>query len=405
MKSLKSVLVVAFACAMLFAFTACEQAPINMPSSDADKEVAKVTFVSSTTTFYEGESYGNVPVVVDVMYKDGSVTENVTALMTANGVQAGANAFPTVLTATANNPNNYLVEVEGIAIEGLEVVAGETFTANILTITEKEYEDWNPSAGISIDPESVKLLYADGTTGKALQRKAEGGYTVSYDSTDKAKVTSAVFKYDEIEQKLAVTVEKPADKVEKWQIQINGEAGNAADVTWGDSRSDFTSQLSVVALGAGDVEIGVVDADRYTVLGLPAKFNEYDEDEAAVLSYTVTLVATNAEDVKFVDTTSKANEITITVEDPIDWDSLEYDWVANTKFVVGGSVDEKAIEISALTTASGEDKASTASISAIAGNNFTDYSKGDKVWVNFIVTCGTETSEQQRIQTDALVEA
>ena len=106
MKSLKSVLVVAFACAMLFAFTACEQAPINMPSSDADKEVAKVTFVSSTTTFYEGESYGNVPVVVDVMYKDGSVTENVTALMTANGVQAGANAFPTVLTATANNPNN-----------------------------------------------------------------------------------------------------------------------------------------------------------------------------------------------------------------------------------------------------------------------------------------------------------
>ena len=68
-------------------------------------------------------------------------------------------------------------------------------------------------------------------------------------------------------------------------------------------------------------------------------------------------------------------------------------------------VDEKAIEISALTTASGEDKASTASISAIAGNNFTDYSKGDKVWVNFIVTCGTETSEQQRIQTDALVEA
>ena len=210
MKSLKSVLVVAFACAMLFAFTACEQAPINMPSSDADKAVAKVTFVSSDTAFYEGESYGNVPVVVDVTYKDGSVTENVTALMSVNDVKAGSNAFPTVLTATANNPNNYLVEVQGIAIEGLEIVAGEDFTNNILTITEEEYGDWTPASGISLDPESVKILYADGTTSKALERKSDGGYTVNYDSTDKTKVTSAVFKYGIYTESLPVSIETPA---------------------------------------------------------------------------------------------------------------------------------------------------------------------------------------------------
>lgn len=210
MKSLKSVLVVAFACAMLFAFTACEQAPINMPSSDADKAVAKVTFVSSETTFYEGESYGNVPVVVDVTYKDGSVTENVTALMSADDVKAGSNAFPTVLTATANNPNNYLVEVNGIAIAGLEVVAGDKFTEDILTITEEEYDTWDPSAGISIDPESVKILYADGATSEPLERKSDGGYTVNYNSTVKADVTSAVFKYGTYTESLPVSIETPA---------------------------------------------------------------------------------------------------------------------------------------------------------------------------------------------------
>lgn len=211
MKSLKSVLVVAFACAMLFAFTACEQAPINMPSSDADKAVAKVTFVSSETTFYEGESYKQVPVVVDVEYKDGTTTTGVTAIITADNVKAGANAFPAVLNANANNTENYLVEINGIAIAGLEVVAGDKFTEDILTITEEEYDTWDPSAGISIDPESVKILYADGATSEPLERKSsDGGYTVNYNSTVKADVTSAVFKYGTYTESLPVSIETPA---------------------------------------------------------------------------------------------------------------------------------------------------------------------------------------------------
>ena len=211
MKSLKSVLVVAFACAMLFAFTACEQAPINMPSSDADKAVAKVTFVSSDTTFYEGVSYGQVPVVVDVEYKDGTTTTGVTAIMTANNVKAGANAFPAVLNANSGNTENYLVEVNGIAIAGLEVVAGDTFTDEVLTITADEYSDWDPSAWIATAPESVKVLYADDTTSDNVVRDLTTGYSLSYDSSNKANVSGLIVTYGSWTEILPVSVEIPED--------------------------------------------------------------------------------------------------------------------------------------------------------------------------------------------------
>ena len=103
MKSLKSVLVVAFACAMLFAFTACEQQMPNLPSSATDKEISKVEFESSEFGFYEAvKATSPVAAKVTVYYMDGTSTNGVTANMTVDTVKAGVNVYPAVISATEN---------------------------------------------------------------------------------------------------------------------------------------------------------------------------------------------------------------------------------------------------------------------------------------------------------------
>ena len=73
MKSLKSVLVVAFACAMLFAFTACEQ---KMPEFPSEGTVQAAIIASGDTTYLMGDSFDPSRYEVTIRFSDGK-TETV----------------------------------------------------------------------------------------------------------------------------------------------------------------------------------------------------------------------------------------------------------------------------------------------------------------------------------------
>ena len=186
MKSLKSVLVVAFACAMLFAFTACEQQMPNLPSSATDKEVSKVEFESSEFGFYEAvKATSPVAAKVTVYYMDGTSTNGVTANMTVDTVKAGVNVYPAVISATENAPA-YLVEVEGIAAVGL--------SADVEAVTVPADEFGNAKTALA--DLSVNVEFADG-----YQIPAGDWWTATWNG-DTAEETTSVriaYTYNDIE--------------------------------------------------------------------------------------------------------------------------------------------------------------------------------------------------------------
>ena len=79
MKSLKSVLVVAFACAMLFAFTACEQKVPEIPS--ANHTVSEIQYVSGPTSYNETETFDPAAYEVMLIYKDNLNPQTVNGAM------------------------------------------------------------------------------------------------------------------------------------------------------------------------------------------------------------------------------------------------------------------------------------------------------------------------------------
>lgn len=88
MKSLKSVLVVAFACAMLFAFTACEQQIPTYRNVD-------YILISQNTPFIEGQSFNAANFDVTIYY-----TDNTSTVVSGTGLVT-ATSWPTDTTVTA----------------------------------------------------------------------------------------------------------------------------------------------------------------------------------------------------------------------------------------------------------------------------------------------------------------
>ena len=406
---MRKILVGLIAAMMLFAFTACDPGTMTVVQETGNPLVSKAT-LKTTETYYEGDIIAqDTPVSVDLVYVNGNTASVVVPVAEAKTLTGGDNALKVTLP---QEQGECFVVVSAVALnDTLTVVLPEGYKT---TYTADEYTAWTPDSTDPADVESVGLYYADGTLKTEFTKGASASateYTIAWNSATKSEIDSIVVTAgasSEYKYEIPLTITKPATTVAKWQIQVNGEAGNAVDVEWGDSRTAATSQITVVELDSADNVIGTVASNRYEIIGLPANFNEYSDaptNETPVLSYTVTLVATNATDVKYVDTASQANEITITVEDPIDWTTLKFEWAdsAADKFVVDGSVDTTDIEITALETASGADKSGDASVSAIAGNNFTGKTAGSQVWVNFIVSCDDIESAQQRIQTEKLV--
>ena len=405
----RKVFIGVLAALMLFAFTACEPGTMQVVQETGNPLIASATLVSAEK-YYEGDIIAkDAPVTVDLEYTNGRTASVIAPVVEAVTLDGGDNVIQVTLP---QDQGTCYVVVSAIALSDMLTV---TLPADYkTTYTAEEYTAWTPDTTAPADVEKVELYFADGTLAQTFTKGEAASakeYTIAWDSETKAEIKNIVItagaEGSQIEYKIPLTITKPSAEVASWEIRVNDKAGTAVTVTWGDSKADATSQISVVALDEEGEEIGTVETSKYKFIGLPANFKEYSDaptDETPVLEYTVTLVATNATDVAYV---PSSNEITITVEDPIDWSSLEYDWAesASDKFVVDGSVDEDDIEITALTTASGADKSGDASVTAIAENDFTGLAKGSKVYVNFIVSCDDETSAQQRIQTEALEEA
>ena len=412
---MKKVFIGVLAALMLFAFTACEPSTMKVVQETGNPLIAKATAVTSET-YYEGDTLETTDyLTVALEYTNGGSAEVVAAVKAKATLEGGNNLVQVVLP---QQQGDCFVVISAIALnEELTVTLPADYKT---TYTAEEYNTWTPSSTVPADPEKVELFYADGTLAKSFTKTTttatDGEYTIAWDALNKEDIENIVIsaKYDtsDITYKIPLTITKPAATVAKWQIQVNGKAGNDVTVTWGASKSAAEDQISVVELDSENKVIGVVEKDRYTLIGMPANFKEYTDaptDETPDLDYTVTLVATNAVDVKYVDdaetSTSSGkynNEITITVEDPIDWSTLKFEWADSAEFVVGGSVSTSDIEITALTTASGVDKSGDATVSAIASNDFRGQKEGAKVYVNFLVECDSETSAQQRLQTEAL---
>ena len=412
---MKKVFIGVLAAIMLFAFTACEPSTMKVVQETGNPLIAKATAVTSET-YYEGDELETTDYfTVALEYTNGGSAEVVAAVKTSTTLKGGDNL---VQVSLPQEQGDCYVVVSAVALnKELTVTLPADYKT---TYTAEEYKTWSPSTTAPADPEKVELFYADGTLVKsfvkATSTATDGQYTVDWDATTKEDIKNIVITAkngsSDITYKIPLTITKPAATVAKWQIQVNGEAGNDVTVTWGASKSAAEDQISVVELDSENNVIGVVDNDRYTLIGMPANFKEYTDaptNETPDLDYTVTLVATNAVDVKYVDDAETEpssgkynNEITITVEDPIDWSTLKFEWADSAEFVVGGSVSTSDIEITALTTASGDDKSGDATVSAIASNDFRGQKEGAKVYVNFLVECDGETSAQQRLQTEAL---
>ena len=241
---MRKILVGLIAAMMLFAFTACEQQMPKYPASEWDLEIAKVTFVSSATTFREGDTALNaVPVTVNVEYKNGDTTNGVVASLSTTEALVGGENIGTV-DINGDSTADALVTFNAIEKTGLTINTDEA------TLSVKESE-------ISIDPDNSKdslegitvtLTYADGYT-----VPAGDSWTSSWNGTTAASTTGAVVSYDGEEAivEFTVTDRKPvtitALSAEYTDEEtIVGEAFNASHVevtaTYSDgSKKDLTA--------------------------------------------------------------------------------------------------------------------------------------------------------------------
>ena len=238
---MRKILVGLIAAMMLFAFTACEQQMPKYPASEWDLEIAKVTFVSSATTFREGDTALNaVPVTVNVEYKNGDTTNGVVASLSTTEALVGGENIGTV-DINGDSTADALVTFNAIEKTGLTINTDEA------TLSVKESE-------ISIDPDNSKdslegitvtLTYADGYT-----VPAGDSWTSSWNGTTAASTTGAVVSYDGEEAivEFTVTDRKPvaitALSAEYTDEEtIVGEAFNASHVEVTATYSDGSSAV------------------------------------------------------------------------------------------------------------------------------------------------------------------
>lgn len=263
MKSLKSVLVVAFACAMLFAFTACEQQMPNLPSSATDKEISKVEFESSEFGFYEAvKATSPVAAKVTVYYMDGTSTNGVTANMTVDTVKAGVNVYPAVISAAENAPA-YLVEVTGIAAVGLSA------DVEAVTVPADEFDD----AKTALADLAVNVEFADG-----YQIPAGEWWTATWNGETVEKTTSVKIAYTYNEKNFTLDLPVTFTTEPDPDTTVASIEASYSDAEWyGDSIT-----VTINTFNAAGEKLGTVEADDYYI---------YDSTGNKVNSFAATLGA------------------------------------------------------------------------------------------------------------------
>ena len=184
MKSKKSIFVVALAALMLIAFTACEQAPIEMPKSVINAAIRQ------TGIFLEGQAFDSSKFAVDVTYSDKTTETisgaNVVTLVDATkGVKNGVNVQATIgkgsstavtyygsltaytvdsFTVTQNATYYSDTEAEDISAADFTIVANYTANGSAATYTVTPSEYTVNEANIAIALNGATGLTADNPT-------------------------------------------------------------------------------------------------------------------------------------------------------------------------------------------------------------------------------------------------
>ena len=199
----KGILIGALAALMLFAFTACEQQMPNLPASQWDLEVAKVTFASSSKGLYEGES-GSIVAKFNVEYKNGTSTNDVIGNLTYGKLADGVNTANVVFV---EDGPSYVVEVTAHPITGLKV----TFNNGDLTVPYASYQGWVTAEEVpatAAKPTAVVATYADGHESNTALTVND--VTATYNSEDPAEVSAIVVSYGDVSVSTDITVQRTA---------------------------------------------------------------------------------------------------------------------------------------------------------------------------------------------------
>ena len=118
----KTILTIMVAAMMLVAFTACEQQMPNMPTSETDVQINKITFVNTEATLREGEPLAaKTAMIVNVEYVNAPAKSNVVAA-TVDKVAAlnGGNNL-VAIDVTGDGKADGYVQVSAAAKTGIRV--------------------------------------------------------------------------------------------------------------------------------------------------------------------------------------------------------------------------------------------------------------------------------------------
>ena len=300
---MKKVFIGVLAALMLFAFTACEQQPIDVNgyvptmatvvANGVIIEGQEITadLFTGTVTYRNGET-ANVPVTVDT-------TNNTASIDCGNGVEASIKY--SVVKATSAVVNNASVKdvVKGGAGNTLALEDGYTITLS--------YGD----ASVTLEPS---------TTVKATV----GNIATNEVGVVEAKLTVSVNEKN-IPTESTVDVNVVEDATTSyWIVKYDGKAvvNNTIAVEYGDQVSEFKNKLAVYAVDSEGnetiVPATVSSTTNYQLRGLPA--TSFGEAATPTASYTLSINPV-VKDVRWDSATANANmnkTITITVSDPAD---------------------------------------------------------------------------------------
>ena len=398
----KTILVGLTVIAMLFAFTACEQQPLDYPIA-GDNDIANIV-VSEAPVFYAGSTDTTGYGTITIERVGGNTTPGVTAKFTISSGKVAPGVNPVEVAFGENGATKWTttvtsVELQSIAIESDTYVAGTEVTkADDVVLS------------------SVKGTYADGHV-VDLVIGSDTGVSKTLDKEASAIVVTAkegVYSKAEVKGTLAVTVkaEEAATPVVAtvWTLQVADEDGeyndyvattNQPSIYWGETKADILSQIRIVAkttTTVGDdktVETKILsEGTDYVVQGIAS-----GELKTAGNFNVIPLVDTAAEKITFSTT-----QYAYSVVDAINWAGLTVEWAeepANCK--VGGTLSTTSTAnpdiVVTLKKLSGTAVTSyTVSYVGISSYPATDYKAGDTVTPTVKITVGTESATRTLAQ-------